>query len=86
MRKILLLSTALLAFGLSSCTDADQAKLTGYGNTYSIEVVSGGQVVRTYQSTGKVSGEAQSDGYFFNDRATGKLVEVSGQVIITQLD
>lgn len=78
----------LLAFAslLTSCTDAEKAHMGGYGNTFKVEVVSGGQIIRTYTSTGKVLSSKGSDGYYFNDQATGKLTEVSGDVIITQLD
>lgn len=79
-------SLIILAFLATSCTDAGRDKLTGYGKQYTVEVLSGGHVVRTYTSSGKVQSEGQSDGYYFNDAATGKLVEVSGQVIITRID
>ena len=69
-----------------SCTDAAKAKLGGYGGKYKIEVLSGGQVVRTYFSTGDSCPERQSDRYFFMDQQTGKLVEISGDVIITQIE
>ena len=70
---------------LASCTDATQSKITGFGKRYKIEVISGGQVVRTYISSGKVNSEHGSDGYYFNDETTNKLVEVSGDIIITEL-
>jgi hypothetical protein len=73
---------ALLAFG---CTDAYQAKLGGYGDKYSIELLGcDGTVLRSWVSSGKVSSEANSDGYFFMDSQTGKLIEVSGTLIITK--
>jgi hypothetical protein len=91
MKKILL-TFFVRVFGLaacallaSGCTDAELAKGGGYGKPFRIEVLSGGQVVRTYLSTGKVVSEGSSDGYYFTDAATGELVELSGQVIITQL-
>jgi hypothetical protein len=40
--------------------------------------------VITYKSSGKVISENGSDGYYFNDATTGKLIEVSGTVIIEQ--
>lgn len=47
---------------------------------------SGGQKVREWTSTGKVLSESQSDGYYFEDSETGKLIEVAGDVVITKLD
>jgi hypothetical protein len=85
MKKVLI-TAAFIGLLFSSCTDATSAKLSGYGNKYKVEILSGGQVVRTYISTGKVQSEEKSDGYYFMDAATNKLVEISGDIIITQLD
>ncbi|QNH63985.1 hypothetical protein [Hymenobacter sediminicola] len=74
----------LLALALAGCTDASQARLDSYGSTFKVEVVSGGQIIRTYTSTGKVGNSRNA--YYFNDAATGKFTEVSGSVIITQID
>ena len=82
MKYILL----LLTFIVFSCTDAQQAKMSGLNNKFKIEVISGGQIIRAYISTGKVISEEHSDGYYFMDSATNKLVEVSGDIIITQID
>lgn len=78
-----LATTAL--FALASCTDATRAKIGGYGDEFKVEMYSGGKLVRTWTSSGKVQSEQRSDGYYFNDKATGKLVEVSGDVVITKL-
>lgn len=75
-----------LLLSLVACTDAEMAKKTGLGNSFKVEVFSGGKPIRTYVSTGKVRSESSSDGYYFTDVATGKLVKVSGDVVITQLD
>jgi len=87
MKKTTLFCLALATSALlplASCTDAQKAKFGGYGQTFKVEVLSGGQIVRTYKSTGKVLSEDNSDGYYFTDAATGKLVEVSGDVIVTE--
>ena len=68
----------------ASCTDAGRAKLTGYGGEYKVEMYSGGQLVRTWIASGKVQSENGSDGYYFNDKVTGKLIEVAGDVVITE--
>lgn len=68
---------------LIGCTDAEQAKMSGYGSTYTVKVL-GPDTVIVYQSSGKVISEEKSDGYYFNDVKTGKLIEVSGTVIIEQ--
>ena len=73
-----------ISLAFAACTDAQQAKIGGYGQTFKVEVISGGQVVRTYKSTGKVLSESSSDGYYFTDADTNKLVEISGDVIVTE--
>lgn len=76
---------SIIALSICSCTDASRARLTGYGDEYKVEMYSGGQMVRSWTSSGKVHSEESSDGYFFNDKASGKLIEVAGDVVITQL-
>ena len=78
-----LATTALFAF--ASCTDAQRAKVGGLGDEFKVEMYSGGKLVRTWTSTGKVSNEKNTDGYYFKDKDTGKLIEVSGDVVITKL-
>lgn len=74
----------LIVLGLSSisCTDARMSKLMSYGDSRSIECYSGGKMIYKGRSTGKITSEAQSDGYFFREQGTGKLLEVSGNCVI----
>ena len=81
MKKLIALLVLVITF--ASCTDATRAKLGGYGDTFTVKVVACDTVI-TYKSSGKVISESNSDGYYFNDAATGKLIEVSGNVIIEQ--
>ena len=81
--KKTLISLVAIATLLSSCTDAELSKLGGYGDTFVIKVL-GPDTLITYHSTGKVLSEKNSDGYYFTSKETGKLVEVSGNVIIEQ--
>lgn len=74
---------AIFCFFLCGCTDATMSKMGGYGDTFTVKVL-GPDTIVTYHSTGKVISEEHSDGYYFTDKATGKLVEVSGTVIIEQ--
>ena len=55
MKKLMIL--AIVALGMTSCTDAGFEKLTNYGNSASVTCYSGGK------STGKVASESSSDGY-----------------------
>ena len=70
---------------LSACTDATRAKLGGYGDKFRVEMINcDGTVARTWISSGKVQSEKNSDGYYFNDDETGKLIEVTGRLVITK--
>lgn len=82
MKKLFIISALALLMG-SGCTDATISKMGGYGDTFTIKVL-GPDTIITYHSTGKVISEEHSDGYYFTDKATGKLIEVSGTVIIEQ--
>ena len=70
-----------------SCSDAKKAKFGGYGSEFMIEMLDcNGDVSKTWISTGKVSSEQHSDGYYFMEKNTGKLIEVTGHLIITKLN
>lgn len=68
------------------CTDADRSKLGGYGDSFYVAQYSGGVCVSEWISTGKVHSEDGSDGYYFKDKRSGRLIEVSGDVIIVRLE
>ena len=71
--------------GSTSCTDAQRSKIGGYGDEFKVEMLNcDGTVARTWISSGKVQSEANSDGYYFNDKETGKLIEVTGRLVITK--
>lgn len=84
MKRIILL--AAIAVSMLSCTDAEWAKNTNYGENFKVEMYSGGKLVREWVSSGKVNSEPKSDGYYFKEKGTNKLVEVSGDVVITNLE
>lgn len=80
MTKVFLAVITLLLVG---CTDARMSKLTNLGNSAKIKCYSGGMVIYDGESTGKVKSEETSDGYFFKEKGTGRLLEVSGNCIIS---
>jgi hypothetical protein len=80
---VFFLVLTIMAMMLTSCTDATMSKMGGYGDTFTVKVL-GPDTIITYHSTGKVVSEENSDGYYFTNRETGKLIEVSGNVIIEQ--
>ena len=82
MKKTIII-LVLTITGLTSCTDATRSRVGGFGSTYRVTVV-GGDTTVVFHSTGKVLSEDKSDGYYFTNAENGKLVEVSGNVIIEQ--
>ena len=84
MKRLLFISlTILFCF---SCSDAQKAKKFGRGSEFRIEMLNcDGTVARSWISTGKVQSGQNSEGYYFMDKATGLLVEVTGSIIITQI-
>ena len=84
MKKLIFISFIL--FFAFSCSDAQKARREGRGSEFRIEMLNcDGAVARSWISTGKVRSEQNSDGYYFMDKATGLLVEVTGNIIITQI-
>jgi hypothetical protein len=80
MKHLAIVSALLLT--LVACTDAERAHLSAYGGHQTVTLYSGGKAVRQWVATGQVSNEAHSDGYYFMDETTGKLVRISGVVVI----
>ena len=80
---VMLFALLTITATMVSCTDAEQSKLGGYGDTFTVKVL-GPDTIITYHSTGKVISEQNSDGYYFTNRDNGKLVEVSGNIIIEE--
>ena len=83
MKKVLLILGVTLS--LTACTDADMSKLGGYGSKFKVEMINcDGSVSREWISSGKILSEVNSDGYYFTDNKTKKLIEVTGRIIITK--
>jgi len=68
----------------TGCTSADRAKLSAFGSHHKITLYSGGIAVRTWHSSGAINNEEHSDGFYFMDDSTHRLVRVSGQIVIEQ--
>jgi len=84
MKKLIILMFIIISIVfLFSCTDASRGKFKAIGSRAHVKCYSGGVVIYSGFSTGKVKSEVNSDGYFFVDEKTGKLMEVSGDYIIT---
>ena len=81
MKKTILTLFAIAT--LASCKDAKMAQFSSLGKPHIITMYGcDGRIIRQWESTGSVSNEAKSDGWYFEDAATGKLVEVTGPIVI----
>lgn len=73
---------------LTSCTQRGCQKMDRTfqysSRTYNIKVYSGGQVIFEDNFTGIVNQETASDGIFYTNN--GKLIEISGDYILTSID
>lgn len=69
---------------LSGCSDAAMSKLSNKltGEAASVKCYSGDKLIYDGVSTGKISTEQSSDGYYFREKSSGDLVEVSGNCLI----
>jgi len=75
--KIFLVS--ILLFG---CTNSKLASIGALGRIGKIKCYSGGVLILDATSTGRISTVTESDGWEFEDEATGKFVRVSGTCVI----
>ena len=83
MKKLILVSIVTLA--LAGCKDSTISQFQALGSKHKISLYGAtGTLIQSWESTGNVSNEAQSDGWYFKDAQTGKLVEVTGTLIIEQ--
>ena len=78
----LFVASVFVFLGLPGCTDAQRGKIRAIGSSASLECYSGNKFIYKGHSTGKVSSEEQSDGYYFVDKKTGNPMEVCGNCVI----
>lgn len=67
------------------CTNASRAQLNGYGSDFVItQYGCDGTMINQWISTGKVLTEEHSDGYYFMDSESRKLIRITGTLVIEQ--
>jgi hypothetical protein len=85
--KRLALTVSAFALVLCSCKDATVAQWRSMGSRHKITMYGcDGKVIGSWTSTGNVSNEKNSDGWYFEDEQTHKLVEVTGALVIEQIN
>jgi hypothetical protein len=83
IKNVLTLLALVVVLGCTGCTGAARSNLAAYGMPHHIKQFSANQLIGEWDSTGMVSNEEQSDGFYFQDAATNKKVEVTGTLQIT---
>lgn len=79
--------TVLIVLGSSAIKifkDSSVAQLRAMGSPHRVTCYAGTAVIYQGESTGNVSSEGSSDGWFWKDTKTGKLVEASGTCLFEQ--
>ena len=76
MKKFLLLLPLL-----GGCKASEMAQIRSMGSKHEVTCYSGGVSIYHGESAGNVSNESQSDGWYWEDVETGKLVESSAACI-----
>lgn len=71
---------------LGGCSNANMAKFEAIGKRHLVKCWSGGVLIYESTTTGKIENETKSDGYYFQDEKTSKLVRVSGNCLITVVE
>jgi hypothetical protein len=68
---------------LAGCSDATVKNWQTFGDSATVTLYAcDGSTIKIWESTGKVATETQSDGWRFVDKKTGKLIRVSGTIVI----
>lgn len=74
---------ALIILSLTACSNANRAAIHAWGKRHDIKCYSGGVLIYDGYTTGKVENEDHSDGYYFQDEATGKFTTITANCVIT---
>ena len=83
MKTTIMIMVMAMSLVLFSCKDASIAQWNAQGKQHIITMFGcDGKIIAQWTSTGSVKNEAQSDGWYFEDAATGKLVEITGNIVV----
>lgn len=82
MKTIPLLAALAIAAG---CTDAGRAHFSQFGDAAQVQCFSGGQVIYSGTSTGRIASNQQEDGLYFREKESGKFVRLYADCVIKSL-
>lgn len=79
---LITISVAIFALGAVGCTEAERARHTSYGSKANVTCYSGGQVILSDQSTGRVQTDEKGAGVYYKSAKTGRLVHTYADCIV----
>ena len=83
MKKLIILLLVVLC--LSSCKDSTMQQFKALGSRHKVTLYGAtGTIIGQWETTGSVSNEQYSDGWYFKDEKSGKLIELTGTIVIAQ--
>lgn len=82
MKTMLMLSMILAVAG---CTDASMAHMSQLGDPAQVQCFSGGQVIYSGTSTGKIESNQSEDGLYFKEKESGKFVRLYADCVVKSL-
>jgi len=80
VKKLLVILFSVFVVG---CTDAERSTFFNYGKSAEVKCYSGGRLIYSGYSSGKVVSYDDSNGYMFRTKGNGALMKVSGDCVIT---
>lgn len=85
MRNIL--AILVVAVALAGCSSANRSAIQAWGRKHKVTLYGcDGHVIRQWTTSGKIENEDRSDGIYFTDDETGKLVAVQGGPIVVEVE
>lgn len=82
MKKIFLCIILMSLLFTISCSDAKISNFTAIGNEANVRCYSGGVIVYEGTSSGKVETEEGSDGWYFKDKKSRKLIRTNADCVV----
>lgn len=81
--SVMAIVLTLAVFAGIGCSSADVSAIQALGHKHKVTMYGcDGKVIGQWETSGKVENETQSNGYYFTDDKTGKLIMVDGTVVI----
>jgi hypothetical protein len=86
--KKMFICVCIMSILFGGCSSANRSAISAWGRKHRVQLISAydGRVIRQWETSGKIEQESQSDGIYFTDDATGKLVAVYGGPVIVEVE